>query len=418
MAGDTPKPNAARQLACSNCGAAIQIYSLSGVCSVGCANCGATSAVSEEVTSLLEKHKGKFAKANSVALPMGTKGKINGVSYQVRGMIRRGTEDDSFAWSEFFLFSPSHGTLWLSESDGHWMMYQVLAEPPASFEISSFELHGNEFRRYGDDAVKVLYAIGEFYWEVRPGDRTRSVEFLGPPEMLSVEVAEGEVNWSSGRYVNGSEIAAAFNVKLPRSRGSHPAMLPYRVPFYRAVRDIAFAFMIGLFLVQIVIAVAMRTKTLVSLVIDDKPAGEGYLSDPFTIPAVANLEVMYHAPLNNDWIELESDLVNVDTGDRIDISKNLEFYSGNDGGEYWSEGSQAESENLKDIPPGKYVLALNRSGGKTARAISFELRKNVISWWNLVFAELPFLCLAYFGISSINDDKSKRWENSDLSGGH
>jgi hypothetical protein len=77
---------------------------------------------------------------------------------------------------------------------------------------------------------------------------------------------------------------------------------------------------------------------------------------------ISNLEVIVSSPVQNNWIEVQSNLVNDDSGETEEFEQGIEYYSGYDSDGRWSEGSQISSFILSSVPSGKYHLNIEASG--------------------------------------------------------
>src|SRR5207253_2319803 len=76
---------------------------------------------------------------------------------------------------------------------------------------------GRTYKIFQDAPAVVEYVKGEFYWRVEQGETVRAVDFVAPPQMLSLEMTESEMNWSVGTYMTNAEIEKAFGVTdLPK----------------------------------------------------------------------------------------------------------------------------------------------------------------------------------------------------------
>jgi len=56
-------------------------------------------------------------------IPLGTRGKMGGVTWETIGFQTRTVRDDdgsSYSWDEYPLFNPYHGFRYLTEYEGHW----------------------------------------------------------------------------------------------------------------------------------------------------------------------------------------------------------------------------------------------------------------------------------------------------------
>jgi hypothetical protein len=80
------------------------------------------------------------------------------------------------------------------------------------------------------------------------------------------------------------------------------------------------------------------------------------VSAPFTLDHQSALEIDLVATLANQWLELPVSLVNEQTGQGFEFTKNIEFYSGVESGESWSEGSRNADAVLSRVPAGRYHL--------------------------------------------------------------
>ena len=72
----------------------------------------------------------------------------------------------------------------------------------------------------------------------------------------------------------------------------------------------------------------------------------------------SNVEVSISAPLNNSWASFDVDFINEANNDVESIPVDLEFYSGVEDGESWSEGSYSKSSTISAVEGGKYRLRI------------------------------------------------------------
>src|SRR5204863_9608573 len=72
----------------------------------------------------------------------------------------------------------------------------------------------------------------------------------------------------------------------------------------------------------------------------DPVASNVFFSEPFTLVGGKNVEIGFHAALENNWGYIVASLVNTGSGDVITVDANMEYYAGYDDGESWSEGSK------------------------------------------------------------------------------
>ena len=140
------------------------------------------------------------------------------------------------------------------------------------------------------------------------------------------------------------------------------------------------------------------------------------LSEPFETGKSTNLEATIWAPTQNTWIGVGTDLISETTGEARSFYLLSDRYSGVDGGESWSEGSQSRSVFVSQVPPGKYVLRLEpeSDAGKAPASFRVRLRSGVPRIWQLVVTLfLLMLGPAWLGFSKMAFE-GRRWSESDF----
>ena len=140
-------------------------------------------------------------------------------------------------------------------------------------------------------------------------------------------------------------------------------------------------------------------------------SGNFQLTDPTAL--TLSLDAPY---LDNSWVEVGLSLINEQTGRAYEATRALEFYSGVEGGESWSEGSRKADVDFSAVPAGRYHVNLypvtdaSRPG---AGQLHLRVAPNQGLWGNfwlaLLALGLPLVVLAirrsFF--------ESSRWSNSD-----
>jgi hypothetical protein len=94
-------------------------------------------------------------------------------------------------------------------------------------------------------------------------------------------------------------------------------------------------------------------------------------------------------------------LVNVASGDVVTVDGAMEYYSGVEDGESWSEGKEYDTEVAGPVRPGQYVLRLETShGGSGEVGLTVRVRQGVFRFVHFGYAllalGLPFLILGIY----------------------
>ena len=146
----------------------------------------------------------------------------------------------------------------------------------------------------------------------------------------------------------------------------------------------------------------------------DAPEPNVVFSEPFQLDGGQNIELIFRAPyLNNNWVYIASDLVNQATGEVINLETNLEYYSGIDDGDSWSEGSRDDTLHLGPQPAGTYMIRFEgQSGPLRNETVHVSVRQGVFRFGNLALAMFVLgFPLSIVGLISYLHEK-RRWENS------
>lgn len=119
--------------------------------------------------------------------------------------------------------------------------------------------------------------------------------------------------------------------------------------------------------------------------------------------------------VNESWAFITADLVNEATGEIESFEKEVSYYSGVEGGEYWSEGSRSTTHYLPAVKAGSYVLRLEvQQPTFGARdTVDVRIRQDVFRWRHALYAlilfAIPGLILGIWRWSF----ERRRWKDSD-----
>lgn len=382
-----PRRVEARRISCGACGQSIDLRHPDESRRVGCPSCGTLIDVTAPEGRVLSEHKRRL---KAPALPLGARARLRGLDFEVLAMLVRSVRVDGvrYPWSEYLLREQGGGYRWLVEAKGHWS----LVEPVSLGDVGSGQqrrtYRGREFRHFQAGKATVDLVVGEVYWAVAVGETAEAVDWVAPPEMLTVETTEKERVASLGHYVPQAEIYAAFGsgLALPAPEGVAPhqpnpvagaqgtwwllgvlacslAVALWILFSARAARQVVFA---GTFAWKPapVVPPGMAPAPAEPAVEAGGPAPAAepnvVFSERFDIAAPkANLRVrLTTRGLSNTWVGVEGALVNEDTGEVRYFAVEAEHWSGVTEGESWSEGDETGTAWLGEVPAGRYALRL------------------------------------------------------------
>jgi hypothetical protein len=355
------------------------------------------------------------------ALKLGSKGRIDGVVYEVMGFVVKQETKYHYKWREYLLFNPFQGYAFLSEYDGNWNIIWPIEGDPSNGTVSwTFYHEDREYRIYQKYRGEVIYAQGEFFFDiVNLSDSTDNVEYIAPPYLLAVEKSADSLLWCQGEYIEPIEVATAFGVaisSLPLKEGrGYTQPLSTRFSDSALIKTAA-ALVVLLFILQIIFSNVSGNELVIDQSFDHTVMGDSavFRTNSFTIPSQQSIEVELYAPVDNNWFYAEFGLINEETGEEFNFSHEVEFYHGYDDGN-WSEGSTQATAFLSAIPAGKYHITIYPDFSTGLHTFTIKVNRNVIVWSNFVITVLIVLLfpVAYFIRKHMIE--VKRWEDSDYS---
>lgn len=370
-----------------------------------------------------EKKLTSFSGRYAPAIAIGSKGKIENITYEVMGFVVKKEVKYKYLWREYLLFNPFMGYAFLSEYDGHWNIIWPIDEDPKGSGIGNdFYNKGDQFQLYQKYSAEVIYAEGEFFFDVVSlTESTLNIEYISPPRMLALEQSDDSVLWCEGEYITPNDVAAAFSLpieKLPKKTG-----ISYTQPLVTSFKEeslIKFSI--------ILIFVLIGLQLFLSASADEKVVFQGdffqtdlkdqkfMVTPSFTLEGASkSLVISIYAPIRNDWFFAEFSLINEDNGTEYNFSKDLEFYSGYEDGYNWTEGSTKAEAFLSQIPEGRYHINIYPEFSSSSHEFSLVIKRDVSNFSNFI---IVFLLLALFPVGFYirkHYFERKRWSESDYS---
>lgn len=421
-----------RALTCPHCGALVQMRGFGHTLSVTCESCRSVLNTSQGDVATLAKVQAQYTV--QPLIPLGTRGKFDGVPYDAIGFEQRYTiaDGETFYWQEYVLFHPYKGFRYLIESTGHWTFVRPTEVLPGGLFQKSYE--GHVYRPFQKAVARTGFVIGEFPWRVEIGEAVTMVDYVAPPNILSSESNASEITWSEGHYMTGAEIWQAFGLK-----GDPPIAVGVYAnqPNPHEGKPAASFKLFGVFL-----AIALAVLIFIGMTHKSEPSYTGSFkfdpssqSDQSSVSPVFELtgshttavHVESRAAVSQNWVYLQMALVNEATNESFDFGETLSYYSGVDEGESWSEGSSKQGTTVHRVPPGRYYIRIDpereREAGESAaaglRVIEYKVAvfqgvTNYGLFFIVILLLLPAPILAWLRYRHF---ENKRWSESDMSGG-
>ncbi|TAN40037.1 MAG: DUF4178 domain-containing protein [Nitrospirae bacterium] len=384
------KVRASGLLKCPSCGGPFSMLTPGHTASAACGYCGSIIDTTNQSLAILDKAEQKMK--IKPLIPIGSKGTLFGTKWEVTGFMRRSDEEGTYPWDEYLLFHPTKGFRWLTTYNGHWNFVEMIRTAPEVYLRVHRKWEGRDFQLFLEGKAKVLYVIGEFYWRVRIGETVSVADYICPPEMLSSEGEKSEITWSLGKYIEPEEVAEAFLIReeMPQKVGVAPNQPNPRSLLLRRVGRSFWAFAALLTLFQLYFAFTAKNKEVFTshYVFNTTEKAPSYVTPSFDIPGgTGNLSATIKTDLQNDWMEAGIDLVDEKSGKSLGFQQTVEHYSGTDGGESWTEGSQDSSYVLAGVKGGRYHLVIQPSADpkkQGEKSFTISLRRGIATWTNYI----------------------------------
>jgi hypothetical protein len=415
-----------KQARCTNCNGPLELRAPDKSLRVACPYCGALLDVSHGQLSflrLLEKP------TEAPLIPLGAKGTLEGKEWMCIGYLVRSctVEGVRYPWEEYLLFHRARGFTWLMHSNGHWVFLKPLAA--GDVQLSPMVAAFYENRRYKafQNVTAVTEAVqGEFYWEVTAGEWAKATEYVAPPYSVNVDATEDEVTYTHGEYLEPGVVKDAFKLKasLPAPQGIAPSQPNPHQAGMRSTLLWSFLWLAGLLVMAGVFTARADSRVVQEMAVvvppDAQPGTPAAMnfSEPFELSRRGNMQVQVSvAALDNDWLGIQGDLVNQDTGAVVGFYEELSYYSGSDSDGMWSEGSRLGSTTLSPLPPGKYVLRTTASfdpGPARPRAFSVRLTHDVPQGQWFFVAFILLLVGPAWALFRSHGFETQRWSESNF----
>lgn len=311
----------------------------------------------------------------NVVLEVGQKGILRSTEYTVISIIIRKYGTHTF-WREYALKDKSGNDLFLSESDGHWVLLETIPNKKFIGRGRTLgEYNGKTYRWYETTDCNIYSAAG-FFEDTLKFSLATYKEYVNGTDMISREQSGSKIEYFKGQHISKNEIKKAFNIpNLPTYSG-----IGIVQPFYINIKQAINILCISALLICLIQAYIYSTRTnhiVFKETIQFKDvSNKELISKSFIFSGgSAPLQVKVHTGVDNSWANVQLSLVNESTSESVYTSKDIEKYSGYEGGESWSEGSENEEFNICGVAPGKYhfVISAEKQGGVESTKVASYL---------------------------------------------
>ena len=354
-------------------------------------------------------------------IPLGTRGKLKGQLWEVIGFMVKIDEKYAVKWGEYLLYNPARGFRWLIENNGHWN-YIVPIKSTGDSSLKNGYYGGKHYSLFHEGTARVLNIWGEFYWRVSVNDVVTLTEFVNNNEILSKEVTESETHWTIGEYIDPESLKVSFKMKeLPVKNGIAPNQ-PNTATNWKSIFTYWGIFVSIIVLLQFLALFGSQDKQVLkeayqyvhepntSVVVNKEITTQPFILNDET----ANVQIILESNVLNSWLYVAGTMVNVNTGEAFEFDRGVEFYSGYDGGESWSEGRRSDDIFISGVPGGTYQISFEASGDMSAN-YNLVVKRDVIILGNVLWA-LALLSIIPFCVIWIRRSfEVNRWSQSDYS---
>ena len=209
------KEEKGRQFSCPNCGAPVEVR-LAQSKAITCRSCNSLIDLSRGVgAELLEAEQKEPVR---LLIPLGTTGTLQAAAWQVVGFQHRmGQEpgdDELFGWDEYLLYNAKLGFNFLVDATDGWSLVKpVTGAPVTSNNGKTARWNGAVYQQQYQYQAETTYVAGEFYWQVRRGQKTQNRDYAAGDKLLSQEQDAHEITWSAGSKISSDLVASAFRLE-------------------------------------------------------------------------------------------------------------------------------------------------------------------------------------------------------------
>ncbi|MBI1891914.1 MAG: DUF4178 domain-containing protein [Burkholderiales bacterium] len=197
-------------LSCPSCGSSVG-YVPGLTRQIVCPSCRSQIDASTNVLQVLDV--AERMEQLKTTLELGAKATISGAQYEMIGALRS-KDDEGSVWTEYLMYNPRAGFLWLIETDEGWQRGKVMDDWPKWNRGETAVVGNQTYKKLYEYTSEVISAAGAFNWKVQAGDKARVIEFESGKNRLAAELTPEELNWTWSTPVGADQIRAWFGKEI------------------------------------------------------------------------------------------------------------------------------------------------------------------------------------------------------------
>jgi len=317
-----PDVEAVRALTCPKCNGPVTLHAPGSVQSYTCRYCGSRLGANEGGGGLvLALLKASSNPPFTPAIPLGSRGTLGGVEWAIIGAQVRAVRADGmdWSWTEFLLHNPWRGFAFLvRDTEGHFSLVRKIPDLPDAATMTA-RWRGTTYKGFAAGVAETKAVLGEFWWQVKKGDRAITRDFVAPPRMLSEEREGKEVTWSVAEWLSPDDVSVAFGHPVPPPSGVAPNQPnPYEATATRRFGDFGGAALAVAVVLAWVAGMVLSPTTSVhqqAWRVSLPDAGGVWVSDPFDVDGRVTIEA--RTPITQREGTVHVALLNLDDGSAV-----------------------------------------------------------------------------------------------------
>lgn len=415
-----PKNDEVSYINCLTCKAPITNYLKGKTFSLVCGKCNSHFNFDNNNILFL---KNKFNKKSDIDIPLGSKGVLDNKNYKIIGYQLKKEKGTAFKWKEYNLIDEKGKIVTLSEFNGHYNLTEEIDyHNLETINITTIHFNNSNYHLFNKYEVDLQSAEGEFIYQIENENNLKVTEFVAPPFIFFEEKNNTEVRYFHGKNITSKQVENAFELAvIPERIGTGATQTMNFGINHSILKKLCMWFLIltvaiQLFFTQISTSNKIFNQSFTQSNVNDST--KVLVSNTFQItdaPTVLQFDLVSN--VDNNWFGVTIELINNNTGDRFEVDKTIEFYSGIDEGESWSEGEKSESVFMSQVPAGSYHLNLYPEWGssnKETNNFDIWVYKDVPMWSNffvILFVAAIFVIIHYIRFRIF---ESKRWMASNF----